>query len=75
MSFMKKVVESDLNNGCTGFTLLTRSWWWELTLECGHIEERYVPSHLAKTEKAIAPKKVKCGYCISEFNRKHNIKQ
>lgn len=68
---MRKVTDGFLNNGCTGFQRGTRSWWWELTLECGHTEERYVPSNLAKNEIAKMPKRVKCGYCISLENQKN----
>lgn len=66
---MRKVKEATLMCGCTGIQRGSRSWWWELTLECGHFEERYVPSRLAKNETAVAPKRVKCGYCESEARR------
>lgn len=66
---MRKVVEASLCCGCTGFVRGTRSWWWELTLECGHEEYRYVPSELAKNETAPEPKRAKCGTCASEIRR------
>lgn len=67
---MVKVVNSFLSCGCTGIQRGTRSWWWELELACGHTEERYVPSSKAKNETAVAPKKVKCGFCESIARKK-----
>lgn len=72
MAIFKAVTASYLVCGCTGITRGTRSWWWELELECGHHEERYVPSRLAKNETAVAPKRVRCGYCEC-INKKEKI--
>jgi hypothetical protein len=66
---MRKVIEAFLCSGCTGIIRGSRSWWWELKLECGHYEERYVSSKLAKNETATEPKRVKCGTCESEIRR------
>lgn len=68
---MRKVVSAFLYCGCTGIQRGTRSWWWECELECGHTEERYVPSSQAKNETAPEPKRLKCGYCAS-IERKAN---
>ncbi len=72
---MRKVTEGYLSNGCTGIQRGTRSWWWELTLECGHFEERYVPSKEAKNETATMPKKVKCGFCVSAERKRQREAQ
>lgn len=67
---MRKVISASLSNGCTGFTRGTRSWWWDVELECGHYEERYVPSKAAKNETAPEPKRLKCSTCASVERQK-----
>lgn len=74
----RKVISSSRPIGGRGSVLgpdtTRRTHWYELTLECGHVEERtvkYKPigrsrggtQHRSGQDALPPPKKVRCGYC------------
>lgn len=71
---LRAVLEAHLEEGCTGWTRGTRSRWWALTLDCGHVEERsarYAPGSFrggpyrprGYDDVLPAPQRARCYLC------------